>query len=52
MPMFPQDDSANAADPLAALINGSFEFDAAVPFQFPSPSTNPLKVLLMQPRSN
>ena len=52
MPMFPQDDSANAADPLAILINGSFGVDAAVPFQFPSPSTNPFEVFLMQPKSN
>ena len=52
MPMLPPDDSANAADPLEALINGNFVVDAAVPFQFPSPSTNPLEVLLMQPKSN
>ena len=50
--MFPQDDSANTADPLAVLINGSFGVDAVVPFQFPSPSTNPLEVLFMQPKSN
>ena len=52
MPMLPPDDSANPADPLEALINGNFVVDAAVPFQFPSPSTNPLEVLLMQPKSN
>ena len=38
MPMFPQDDSANAADPLAALINDSFGVDAAVRSSFHRPA--------------